>query len=224
MRPMHILTLASISLLGVVPAQAAVIVSTTTADDPIAPSDTDLLQTALVSETITGFDPVASFAPEEGDLRDGTYNSSSYDFGQAYIDTSTDSPWTADFILDTSSNALGYDLTSLDVISGWDSVLASQFYEIYVSTVGSSDFTLLSSVSQPANDVALRTSITEDATGVLATGVDAIRFIHLSDGTSDRRGSYREIDAIGTATVPEPASVALLGVGILMAMPRARRA
>jgi len=89
------------------------------------------------------------------------------------------------YTLNTSLNPLGYTLTSIDTYAGWaDANRGTQAYTIEYSTVGSTGFTTLATV--PFNKDGFtqqKISIIEDTTGILATGVDAIRF-KFGDGSN----------------------------------------
>jgi hypothetical protein len=61
-----------------------------------------------------------------------------------------------------------------------------------------------------------------DTTGILATGVDAIRFDILDTFSNNAGGVVmREIDVFGTA-VPEPSATLLFGLGGLVLLRRRR--
>ena len=51
--------------------------------------------------------------------------------------------------------------------------------------------------------------------GVTLTGVKAIKFANFVSPAEGGSNKYHEIDIYGTATVPEPSSVALVLVGLL---------
>lgn len=96
-------------------------------------------------------------------------------------------------------------------------------------TVGSGRYTTLTSVSYApftsvnGNDHESQVTITEDATEILATGVDSIRFKVDNPGGGSADGTViRELDVHGVATVPEPTGLALLGIS-LAAVGRRRR-
>lgn len=122
-------------------------------------------------------------------------------------------PATATFHLDTSINALGYDITGVTTVAGWKkngADLANQHYELLISLVGSDDFISLSTISyvpftadQGYNTGATKVELTDD-TGTIATGVDAVRFVFEYTGESWNSafdGSvYQEVDVVGTAT------------------------
>jgi len=192
-----------------------------TSGSPATVGANDLLQTQLSSSTISGFDAVSAYAPDLPDgltLADGSYNSAGHAFGDAYIDNSTTTAWTATFNLNVTVNTLGYDLTTIGSISGWDSGLAGQDFTIEYSLIGSASFTSLGRFTFAADNVSHSVVLSEDVTGILASGVDAVRFTHHS-GAGDARGSYRELDVFGTPTVPEPSvamiSAAALAVGVM---------
>lgn len=94
------------------------------------------------------------------------------------------------------------------------------------SVVGSSDWIALTSVdyspftsTSSSNPAYTQSSIT-DGTGLLATGVDAFRFVYsdptISGGAAGRGLVLQEIDIQGIASIPEPSAVAL---GILALLP-----
>ncbi len=179
-------------------------------------SSTDLLETNLASASSNGFNGTNDATAVETKLTNGSSGIAAFSYTEAAIDTDG-SGYTVEFVLDTSVNTLGYDLTSISSFSGLsiDSVTFAPDFEIQISTVGSAGFTSLGSFSSTVTSAG-RIVITDDQAVPLATGVDVIRFINAT-GT---RGSYRELDVEGTATVPEPASMALLGMGGLMMLRR----
>jgi len=106
---------------------------------------------------------------------------------------------TIQFDLNTAVNTQGYDLTSIIAISGWASDTNFNYhdYTIQVSVVGSATYTDLVTVDTTATTASRRVTITDNATGVLASGVDSIRFVMPAD---HGRIVMQEIDVIGTAT------------------------
>lgn len=143
--------------------------------------------------------------------------------------------WWATYNLDLTTNTFGYNITSIESFLGWKSASAlhgNQTYSVWVSEVGSSSYTQLTSVAyspfSSSSDAhhESHVTITEDATGVLASGVDSIRFIfeYPGDGGNSAGTVIRELDVYGVAAVPEPSAAALLmGLGVLGLMARRRR-
>lgn len=136
-----------------------------------------------------------------------------------------------EFVLGGGANGLGYDITEIQTIASWANAgFANQKYDVSVRFLGDASFTLLlddveyqpfTSALNDTGGVATRINITDD-TGKLASGVEAIRF-DILDTTSDNLGGtvFSEIDVFGTSTVPEPGSLALLGLaGVLIARGR----
>lgn len=213
--------LSGLLLVAGLPSQATINSVSATFSSPadLVPSvsTTDLLQTSLLSSSISGFDPVVAYAPTEpngGGLFNGTYGSSSVAFGSAYIDNSTGSPWTAVFDLDLSAHPLGYQIERINVFSGWNSGLAGQDFTVELRLVGTEEYVALGRFTHAANNVAQVVSLTAASDAFLASGVEAIRFTHHTTA-GDWRGSYREIDVIGVA-VPEPAMAGLIiGFGVV---------
>ncbi|MCX6972445.1 MAG: PEP-CTERM sorting domain-containing protein [Verrucomicrobia bacterium] len=136
------------------------------------------------------------------------------------------SPFTTTYNLDISTNTLGYDITEFRLFSGWIDDRAGQTYTIEYSLVGNATFTNLASVNSLQNGGSLLTR-TYDTTSVpLISGVDAVRFtFSFPSGISSHSTVYREIDVLGTATIPEPSTVLLGGLGLgLLTLLRRRRA
>jgi hypothetical protein len=142
--------------------------------------------------------------------------------------------YTITYDLNTTLNPAGYDIRSVQTIHAWTNNSGhqkNQNYTMDVSTVsGGAGFSPIATVAYlPFDEVsqsgASKVNITEDATGILATGVDQIRFTYTIPTPSGSQASptIREIDIFGTATIPEPSSTALLGLGALGLVLRRRR-
>lgn len=138
-----------------------------------------------------------------------------------------------EFELGTGSNGLGFDITEIQSIASWNSAaFQNQKYSVSVRLVGGGSFTPLLSVEyQPFVNTGTATeeggstkvNVTDD-TGVLISGIEAIRFDVLDTVSNNAGGTvFSEIDVFGASTVPEPGSLALLGLGGLL-IARRRRA
>lgn len=124
-------------------------------------------------------------------------------------------PATAIFTLDTSLNTSGYNITGITSIAGWEkngANLANQCYEVWISTVGDSDFHLLHTVEYKpftnaqlsGNTGATKLSLSSSG-GILANGVDEIKFVFLDDGESFGAVDgtvYQEIDIFSSTITP----------------------
>ena len=125
----------------------------------------------------------------------------------------------------TGGSATGYSLSSINGIYGWqDSRYRHAAQEWVVSVETTSSPSIFQNVWTvlytpfAANDIAAGSSQVT-LTGSLPTNVTAINF-HLSPygapndpGYTGEIGVVREFDVVGTASVPEPASLGLLGLG-----------
>tara|TARA_B110000285_G_scaffold161738_1_gene180657 strand:+ start:299 stop:6547 length:6249 start_codon:yes stop_codon:yes gene_type:complete len=116
--------------------------------------------------------------------------------------------------LDTAVNTLGYDITSLQTIHGWGNGSGNQKnqnYTVEVSLVGDAGFTNIATVAylpftSANNTASTKVNVTDKATGILASGVDEIRFIYTipASGGTNPSPTIREIDVFGSATSTAP--------------------
>jgi len=128
------------------------------------------------------------------------------------------------YTLGTGPNGTGYTVSEFRAYSGWqDTGRARQDFTLTYSTVADpTTFIPLITYHGTANTLDELTVIKDDL-GASIPGVYAIQF---KTGTDVQNGyvGYREFDLIGSPTVPEPASLGLLGLGAVAALARRRRA
>lgn len=140
---------------------------------------------------------------------------------------------TITFALNTTTNSLGYDLSSIVLTSNGSDRRAWQDVEVLVRSVGSSSFvSLFRNAYTPTIDsngsYSAQVTATQNAGNMLlSSGVDAIQFKTYVVGTNIGDGNARsnvvaEFDVLGSATVPEPTTALLSALGAL-ALPRRRR-
>lgn len=161
-------------------------------------------------------------------LNDGTHGGDGGSLtGAAFANDGSSSIRTFD--LGNGPDGLGFNITEIQSIAAWkDAGYANQRYEVYVSLVGDTAFTLLATVNyQPFSvngGAATKVNIVDDTPGAfIATGIDAIRF-NILDTTSSASGGVvmREIDVFGSAAIPEPTSALLIGIAGLTILRRRR--
>jgi hypothetical protein len=181
---------------------------------PIIAVSTDLLQTSLSS--VTG--EVAN-----QNLRNGTTGTAYENTVGNLANISVTNGYDTTYELDISTNTYGYDIITINLFSGWIDDRASQQYTISYSLVGSATFATLTGVQSLQGNGSLLTSTYDDTSAPLLTGVDAVRFTFVYPNNEFGRAPvYREIDVIGTATIPEPSAAILGGLGMLCLLRRRR--
>ena len=172
----------------------------------------DLLETSLF--LVSGENPAAQ-------VRNGTFtglptgDTVGGDFpAQVWNQATT----TYDF--DLTVNTLGYDITMIQAYSAWAD-RASQSYRIFYAQVGNPLFFQLGADITALGGTASVITRTEDSvpgTSILSN-VSSIRFVQF-DGPGALDGTntvYRELDVVGSATIPEPTTSVLgLGAAILL--------
>lgn len=190
-------------------AQATVVVTNTTqVNSGYAVSNTDLLQTHLRSSSFSGNYTV-----------EGSNGAAAFTNG---IFGNLGNPGTGESATGVGGNVAtfnldgAYNLTSIDSYAGWDNYRGGQSYDVYYATLANpSTYLLLASVYNNAvsgGNTNTRANIIDNS-GFLATNVTSLRF-NFSDNLAQGYNGYREIDVQGSRAVPEPGSIALLGLGL----------
>lgn len=198
----------SLSIAAALSSQAAVVFTSQTSQTAGAAQSSvsgDLLQTSLSS----------SDWPVNNNINNGTTG--------AWNNTTAPDPaniaaGTFTFTLNTVTNPLGYDISQVNVFTGWTDGRAGQSYTLRFSVVGSSSFTDILTVNQTASNTGLVTRVFDDTGALLGTGVDQIQFVVNASG--GLQSVYREIDVI---PVPEPSVALIGGIGLLGLFTRRRR-
>lgn len=201
-------------------AGATVVITTNNINDGsvYTVSNSDLFQMSLSSVTSTG--TFNGFANNSLSLLTngsfGAANTSGVDSVAPNLGA------TITFSLNLLLSPLGYDITGLTTYVGWDAGRDGQEYTVTYSTVfAPTTFLTLAMVPVfnptgiPFANAHTRVSLT-DSTGLLAGNVAAIRFTFTQ--VEANGSAYREIDAFGSPSVPEPGSVLLFAIGALAAV------
>ena len=214
------------------PCGAAIIQTSVFTEGTIFAYDANASNSDLINQ---GAPSLASFTTSEpgtwpaSGTNDGTASAGGVTGDYAYWDGEGEVIITLTYEL--TGSATGYDITSINSIYGWSQGRrhAAQYYSVFIATIADPTYNLLHTVaydpSTSTEEVASQVTLT-DSTGVLASGVTGIRFVAIEDtgpgSIFDEVGVIHEIDVFGTATVPEPGSLALLAAGSLMIARRRR--
>lgn len=134
--------------------------------------------------------------------------------------------WTTDsfveFDLDTTTNTLGYDISLINIIQKGDGFRPSINVAVSLRTVGGSFVEIHDTGAVGTASNVNEVELTEDnGAALLGSGIDGVRFDFGNPGLNWTW--YREFDVVGTATVPEPSTTALLGLGGLALILRRRK-
>lgn len=175
---------------------------------------------AALSDDLLQSSALASFDGPSESLGYGSagnlINGSGSDYFGAIRDWST---WSVTAYFDTTANTLGYDITSVATLAGWNDSRANQEIAVEYRLVGSSDFVALGTYSNSAatgGDFSTKILLTSD-NGPMLSGVDAMRV------TFSAYTNFKEVDVVGAATVvPEPVTMVTLAIGGIAAIARRR--
>lgn len=183
------------------------------------PSATDLInqgQSTFLSSSASAF--TALSGSNIGALNNGGVGTANNLPDTAFSSTN---PFTVTFTLDTSVYTLGYDITEVQTIAGWQDKRVNQHFTLRVSHVATpttfvdlGTFTYRPTTATSGN-FSSRVTLTNTGGGVLdngtysATGVKAVQFVVLVPGGTLEETVFREFDVVGAATIPEPGTAGL---------------
>lgn len=200
-----------------------------------AKSDSDTMftlgsDTLGTSATITGSGTFERWVPAK--LHDGLLGEGQGDGhindGQGDFDNTVFSDATITYTLNTAAAPNGYDINRLETYMGWVTGAngrSNQGYRVDLTFVDNSTATLIAKATFEPNDPACYWTqvvhsdsaggILDNGNGVVAKGVKAITFADFDAANAVGPVMVREIDVFGTASMPEPGTIALLITGIL---------
>ena len=148
------------------------------------------------SDLLHGRTPVASgFVLGVPSLNDGVHGRSYADAGNAVEGAYSADGATAEFTLGAGANGSGYDITSIQSIAAWNgAAYGNQMWTVDVKPVNGSWTTLDTVDYQPMANQGASKVVLDDESGVLASGIEAIRF------TANGAFVWREVDVFGASS------------------------
>jgi hypothetical protein len=221
LKTISLASLALVSFTGI--SQAAVVVSGSGNNSGFAVSTSDLLQTQLASTTnnitLNGAENSTwSGGATVVSLTDGLFPTSpNSSTGSLAI-----SGGNVVYELNTTVNTFGYDISSIGIFSGWndDGRDGINVTVSYATVAAPLTFVDITTATQDDGSARFENANINETVSpnVLASGVKSIRFTFNSPENAG--AGYKELDVIGVATVPEPSTALLGGLGILALMRR----
>ena len=232
-KPTPILAAAAASLFLSFPLHAAVVITEVNSPGAGAPAETLYAPDVSATDLLQGLAAVESGAPWQtvgsaARLNNGVHGPSFNDDNPGSL---AEIAWAnpgsvVTFDLGTGANGLGYDISSVLSFAAWNGAgFGNQGYTLEFKPLGGVFATVATVDYNPLGGGAGATKVTiTDDGGLLATGIEEVRFTHNSvPGAVAGRITYRELDVIGTATIPEPSATVLLGLSALACLRRRRR-
>tara|TARA_B110000285_G_scaffold50343_1_gene57192 strand:- start:541 stop:1482 length:942 start_codon:yes stop_codon:yes gene_type:complete len=170
--------------------EAAVTTDETWTNGTFSVSSTDLLQTSLDNMD----DSALTWATWGGDLtelNDGVFTLGAADY--LFVTEGT-----LDFNLDLNASPDGYEINQIDTLTGNSNAnrVMQEYTVSYATVAAPTTFIDIETVATDPNLNELKVSITENATGILATDVATIRYVFPPQQLGGVQ--YKEIDIIGT--------------------------
>ncbi|MBK1826579.1 PEP-CTERM sorting domain-containing protein [Haloferula rosea] len=206
-----------------------------TGDDFLQSGGQTTFLNALASEGITvgsaslsdgvwyDHDP-SVYAAGGGNFNDTLDNANTESRGSAVTTPDTFGQWN----LDLAASPLGYDITQIDLYSNWGDGSGRDDIRVTISMSLVGTPTVFDQVVVTNQFIEFETAntqgamnITGDGGGLIGTGIAAIRFDFPAIQEANGVG-YSELDVIGTATIPEPSTALLGGLGGFLLLRRRR--
>jgi hypothetical protein len=181
-------------------------------------SNNDLIEDSATFDYSIGFTPqIGAFANfTNGTMGDAT--------------TATMAGWTGavhDAFFFLKGSGTGYDVSAINIYTGWGDSRKNHSYGIYYLLTGETYVSgnlphqLGSTVfewdanggSGSNNQWSAKVSLT-DTTGTVLSGIKGIQFKFITGAGGGTTTAYREIDILGSASVPEPSGIVLIGTAL----------